>query len=124
MTWTHKMFSGRAWTGPFLDVDYRVKYRHLMRVHFFPDGSACGYEAISHADWRVCERRESGSEIGQVKISGMLQGKISDSPVGAIRMSPMLCSIADYEKLEKVIVSPLPCPEIFEGKTIFWEATD
>ncbi|EGT53684.1 hypothetical protein CAEBREN_22991 [Caenorhabditis brenneri] len=114
------MSSGRAWnisTGfstPFLDVDYRVKYRQLMRVHFLPDGSACGYEAISHPDWRVCEARESGSEIGQGKISGLLQqdgyynedekGKIFDSPVGAIRMNHLMCSIADYDELSRVAV--------------------
>ncbi|CAL2041702.1 unnamed protein product [Caenorhabditis brenneri] len=102
-----------------------------MRVHFLPDGSVCGYEAIRHPDWRVCEGRESGSEIGQVKVrkqylacSREVKGKIFDSPIGAIRMNHLMCSIADYDKLEKVIVSPLPCPEIFEGKTIFWEATD
>ncbi|CAL2052735.1 unnamed protein product [Caenorhabditis brenneri] len=136
----NKMFSGRAWnikTGfstPFLDVDYRVKFRHFMRVHFLPDGSACGYEAISLPDWRVCEGRESGSEIEQVKVSGLLprgghyhkdeKGEIFDSPIGAIRMSPLMCSIAEYDRLEKVIVSPLPRPEIFKGKTIFWEGTD
>ncbi|CAL2052736.1 unnamed protein product [Caenorhabditis brenneri] len=153
----NQMVSGRAWdinTGlstPFLDIDYRLRFRHLMRVHFSPDGTACGFESVNHPDWRVCEGRLD-SEIEMVKVRkenapkdkeankfdfqmiGILdmrcsyhedaEGKVFNSPVGAIRMNPFLCAEPGRHNLVKVKISYLSPPENFQGRKIYWEVAE